>query len=525
MIKASVIIPVHNAEKTLRKCVESLVFGKEREIELILVEDHSSDQSWELCCELEKEFPQLRCFQNNEGQGVSSTRNLGLAQAAGEYILFVDSDDWVSGEYVKALLAAAAQDPELFALCAYTFIDRVQSIRKVFSLKWNRDGERCPISFLLWEKVLLQQLWNKIFLRSVIEEAQIRFDEQLSMGEDFAFVLAYLKAADVHACTIIDSPLYYYIRHHQNSLMSKFGVSQTETEFHNLELLRDICRDADSEKQYAAAVDRAKKNTVYQICRNRAMCSAEKIAQIETILADGQARSYYRQQQRQMLREWLWSRKRMMVSTFSRLGNYFMRARRDRAARQAKAQLKASDFSVISQNCIGGVFYHDMGMQFLSPTVNLFFQEPDFVRFAGNLSHYLNLELQMEWGEEYPVGRLGDVRVFFMHYDSCTEAAAIWERRKERIRWDRILILATDMEGFDESCYEEWKKIPFPKVLFSVRNWPVEDCVSFPEYADRGCVPDLIPRREFYRGGVLMKAVNKAFAAFDASMIETNESN
>ena len=91
--KASVIVPVYNAEKTLRRCVESIVLGQERNIEVILVEDCSKDHSWELCLELAQEFPNVTAVQNERNSGVSFTRNRGLELAQGDYILFVDSDD------------------------------------------------------------------------------------------------------------------------------------------------------------------------------------------------------------------------------------------------------------------------------------------------------------------------------------------------------------------------------------------------------------------------------------------------
>ena len=102
--KVSVIVPVYNAEQTLRKCVESLIFGLYRNIEVILVEDCSSDNSWALCQLLCEEFQSVRCVRNESNSGVSCTRNYGISLATGEYLCFVDSDDWVSGRYVSRLV-------------------------------------------------------------------------------------------------------------------------------------------------------------------------------------------------------------------------------------------------------------------------------------------------------------------------------------------------------------------------------------------------------------------------------------
>ena len=174
---------------------------------------------------------------------------------------------------------------------------------------------------------------------------------------------------------------------------------------------------------------------------------------------------------------------------------------------EAKKEYIAENVTFISQNCIGGVFYSDMGMKFLSPTINLYFKEPDFVRFVQKLEYYMGLELEMSWEEEYPVGRLDDITVYFMHYNTCREAKESWEKRKQRINWNKIVILATDMVGFDDSTWKEWKKIQYPKILFSATDRNSSEVVCFSKYKELGHVPDLIPDREFYKDGMLIKVV------------------
>lgn len=182
-----------------------------------------------------------------------------------------------------------------------------------------------------------------------------------------------------------------------------------------------------------------------------------------------------------------------------------------------RKKVHAEDVTILSQNCIGGVFYHDMGMQFLSPTINLFMMEPDFVNFVLDLEHYLHCELRIQWGESYPIGELDDIRIHFMHYETCQEAKQAWERRVKRIRHDRIVVVATDRNGFHEDVYRLWKKIPYPKVLFTAdpRYAQDPDSVFFPEYQAQGFVPDLIPRREFYKDGKLIQTINQLGGTHD----------
>lgn len=193
-----------------------------------------------------------------------------------------------------------------------------------------------------------------------------------------------------------------------------------------------------------------------------------------------------------------------------RIKGRIQRERRAIVIKKAKGKLCAEGFSIISQNCIGGVFYHDMGMKFLSPTIDLFFTEPDFVRFVLNLQYYIEIEPVMESGDKYPIGFLDDIEIHFMHYETCQEAKDAWEKRKRRINYDKILVIATDRNGFSDSVFENWKKIPYKKLLFTVNTQFAEeqDVVVFPRYKERSFVPDLIPDREFYKDDALIAILN-----------------
>ncbi len=182
-----------------------------------------------------------------------------------------------------------------------------------------------------------------------------------------------------------------------------------------------------------------------------------------------------------------------------------------RIANRERKKVIAKPVTVISQNCIGGVFYHDMKWPFLSPTINLFFTAEDFVKLAREPKRYFEAELSVEMGPEYPVGTLEDIKVYFMHYDTCEEAREAWNRRVVRVDYDRIVIFSTDMEGFNNEVFEQWKTIPYPKVLFTADPRFSEEggSVLYPEYQENGIVPDLIPKREFYKDDVLISVINQ----------------
>jgi uncharacterized protein (DUF1919 family) len=175
-----------------------------------------------------------------------------------------------------------------------------------------------------------------------------------------------------------------------------------------------------------------------------------------------------------------------------------------------RQKYNGNQVSIISQNCIGGVFYHDMKCEFLSPTINLFIKEPDFIRFVSNLKHYIDCELIVEDGEDYPIGYLDDIRIDFMHYDSCEEAKSAWDRRKKRIDYSKVIVLCTDADGFDSECFELWQEIKYHKILFTVNKEYLIDNSSlyFPKCAD-DTLPNTIDTREFYKNGRLIKMINR----------------
>lgn len=509
----SVIIPVFRAEKSLRKCVESIVYGEEKDLEVILVEDCSPDGSWVLCQQLEQEYPQVKSVRNERNRGVSYTRNRGLEEASGKYVLFVDGDDWVSGRYVSQLIQTHKENPEKLVLCSYHYIDHTTNSLRVYGAAEGK-GQLLTLAreafFQLSEKVLLQQVWNKVFERETIQKARLRFDESISMGEDFQFVLDYIMAKGFQECVIINEPLYYYIRWNDSSLMSKFGFADIQTAINRIvQLARIAGPAADVHKDEMIA--QTKQNYVYQIARSKRYSKQERLDAIERVLGDGNAISHYRKQRHRYAKEQTAQRIVQVKQLVPRIRGRLHRRQLQRKTVKAVTGVHADGISIISQNCIGGALYHDLGLPFLSPTINAFFFEPDFVRFVSNLRHYMGQELVMRWGEDYPIGILDDITIHFMHYETCTEAKEAWERRKTRINWGKILVIATDRNGFNDSVFDDWKKITYPKILFTVQKKYASDSdsVYFPEYEANGFVPDLIPNREFYKDGILVDKIKR----------------
>ena len=266
MATFSVIVPVYNAAHTIERCVGSIAVSGGEDVQIILVEDGGKDNSWEVCQRLAQKYPAVLCLKNERNRGVSYTRNRGLQAATGEYLLFVDSDDWVEPEWAVALLLEAQRDPSRMPVCGFWAEYDGKDMPQVRT--WADCGatQQVPLqqAFDLMDKVMLQQLWTKIFSRETIERHQIRFDETQSMGEDLQFVLDYLQASDLLGFTIINKPLYHY-RCNTDGLMRQFGLVNREGEYRRIMQLGRITGD---EKRSVKSLQTLKKNHVYHILRS-----------------------------------------------------------------------------------------------------------------------------------------------------------------------------------------------------------------------------------------------------------------
>lgn len=136
-------------------------------------------------------------------------------------------------------------------------------------------------------------------------------------------------------------------------------------------------------------------------------------------------------------------------------------------------------FTVFSNNCIGGVFTHDLGFRFNSPTVNLTLEGPDFIKFLKAPKDYISgefIQISKE-GFKCPCAKLNDIVIDFVHYKSVSEGANKWEERAKRIVWDNIIVIATGHYGVEEhpQIMEEFDKLPYRKIMFTLNPWPKYD--------------------------------------------------
>ncbi len=142
--------------------------------------------------------------------------------------------------------------------------------------------------------------------------------------------------------------------------------------------------------------------------------------------------------------------------------------------KRKRRRLKNQDVTIISSNCSGAFMYYDLGMKYLTPTVNLSMEMDDFVKMAGNLRWYMEQEpVESEEKAACPVGLLGDIKIYFIHYDSFDEGRKKWEERKQRINWENILIIGSEKDGCTYETIKKFEQLPFKsKVIFTRIEYP-----------------------------------------------------
>lgn len=141
--------------------------------------------------------------------------------------------------------------------------------------------------------------------------------------------------------------------------------------------------------------------------------------------------------------------------------------------KRIRKKLKNDNFSILCSTCMGGIIYHRLGKQFLSPTINMWFRQKDFLKFIENLSEYLTEDLVfMETEYSYPVARLKDITLYFNHSKTEKEARVNWERRKKRINYDNLFIIMYDRGDVTESDIRRLENVNCKgKVVFSDKEY------------------------------------------------------
>lgn len=233
----TIIVPVYNAQEYLHRCIGSLLEQSFVDFELLLINDGSKDNSGVICDEYAAKDERIRVFHKENG-GVSSARNLGLDNAKGIWISYIDSDDWVAKDYLKNLVGHAKIGIDLvISFPTYIYTDGSSSKPNYLSkLVDEHNFEKIFVEHSMHQNT---SPWSKLFRREIIESANIRFCEDMHIGEDLLFLYTYmLSTAKIYISSDTD---YFYSYDLETSLTKR--VNSYKSEYAGYKNIKQVVED------------------------------------------------------------------------------------------------------------------------------------------------------------------------------------------------------------------------------------------------------------------------------------------
>lgn len=263
MPKVSIIIPIYNVEKYLRRCVDSVLNQKLKDIEIILVDDGSTDSCSLICDQYKEKDKRINVIHKKNG-GLASARNAGIKMALGEYIFFLDSDDWIESQTTEELVEIAEKYK----------VDFVRFRPMYAGWPGHLDGSLCDFGTECGMKEGIYQkediirtiyhrlfatpqltlgvivsAWRSLYCREFLRKSKILFDEQIRYSEDTLFSAKVVMAAE--SFYYLDGPRYYHYFYNCTSITKSYKKDCWEN---NKKLIKSFEKEFSNRKEYDFSV-------------------------------------------------------------------------------------------------------------------------------------------------------------------------------------------------------------------------------------------------------------------------------
>ena len=248
--KISIIVPIYNAQKTLERCIDSILNQDFSDFELLLIDDGSKDDSGKICDMYAGKDSRVRVI-HKENSGVSASRNLALQEAKGEYLQFLDADDWITPNATR-LFAESLEKNQ----CDMVIADFYRVIGERLSHKGSID-EGGVLSREEFANNMMENpadfyygvLWNKLYKKSIVEKYGLCMNPKISWCEDFMFNLEYIRHCE--AIFVLQVPVYYYVKTKGSLVSQSMSLTKTiKTKMMVFEYYTDFYKQVLPEEEY-----------------------------------------------------------------------------------------------------------------------------------------------------------------------------------------------------------------------------------------------------------------------------------
>lgn len=230
MPKVSIVVPIYNSEKELPRCIDSILRQTYSDFELILINDGSKDGSLNILKEYEQKDKRVIVI-DNENNGVSETRNIGIRRASGDYIAFVDSDDYIENNMMEALVKSIEEQNADLVICGlYIDVLKGQEVKtSTQTFEYNVSLDKRDIALKVLDRLngtYINSPINKLYKKSILIDNNIYMDNTIDLGEDLLFNIEYLS----YCSSVIfeERCFYHYCMKSEDSLTAKYRENKLE---------------------------------------------------------------------------------------------------------------------------------------------------------------------------------------------------------------------------------------------------------------------------------------------------------
>jgi len=215
----SVIVPIYNVEKYLEKCINSIIEQTYQNIEIVLVDDGSSDNSGKICDEYASKDKRVKAMHKKNG-GVSDARNFGVENANGKYIAFIDSDDYITNDYIEYLYRILKENNAEISCCNFEYVYSDKENKEIESQqeKLYTYNQLEALKDLLYQKNIDTSLWGKLIKKDLFNNIKFPYGE---IYEDFA--VFYKVLLKIEKIVYSNVKKYFYMQREKSILSTNFG--------------------------------------------------------------------------------------------------------------------------------------------------------------------------------------------------------------------------------------------------------------------------------------------------------------